>query len=539
MAVTQEMVAIGSLLKQGLHPEIKMEASDSAGPEPGEEREGAVLPQTNVKQEPEEGPSGNWDAQFQEFLRTFQAPRLGGGNSPLPEQRQWNDLKTSQAPSQEASDAHKWPRGLWVSQIQPHLSGAARQEHETHLGVGEKGVEAALAGDVPAMETQRQRFRTLCYEEAGGPQELCGRLQELCRRWLRPETHTKEQMLELVTLEQFLSVLPLDMQTWLRENSPETCAQAVSLAEGFLLCQGEANGWERQVTGMSEEPPVNPLQASCAVLAAGKAQLSTGLEQEGEGDASLWAGDGWLRESNEQKPFLESPQQTEQVSTYLQTAREKDFLCREGADETPEGGMGLSILPPGVCKGNGELTNRDDENEMKYEECGESCVRSSHLATPENIDAEEKPYKCGHCGQVFSSSSDLLTHERTHVGEKLYKCSHCGERERIHTGQISHICSHCGKNFGWIPQEDLRERERCFRCSECGKGYNRRSDCVKHRRIHTDEKPYKCSHCGKCFRWSSQMRLHERSHTAVCSHCGKSFSQKSELFEHEATHAVK
>ncbi|XP_062978709.1 zinc finger and SCAN domain-containing protein 31-like [Elgaria multicarinata webbii] len=505
MAVMQEMVAIGSLLKQGLHPEIKMEAS--AGPEPGEEREGAVLPQTNVKQEPEEGPSGNWDAQFQEFLRTFQAPRLGGGNSPLPEQRQWNDLKTSQTPSQEASDAHKWPRGLWVPQIQTHLSGAALQEHETHLGVGEKGVEAALAGDVPAMETQRQRFRTLCYEEAGGPQELCGRLQELCHRWLRPETHTKEQMLELVTLEQFLSVLPLDMQTWLRENSPETCAQAVSLAESFLLRQGEANRWERQATGMSEEPPVNPLQASRARLGAGKAQLSAGAEQEGEGDVSLWAGDRWLRESDERKLFLESLQQMEQVNATLKNAGEKDFMCRKEADETPEEEMDLLVLSPGVCKGSSEPTKQDNENEMKYDKCGESCIRSSHLATPKSIDMEEKPYKCWHCGQSFSSSSDLLMHERTHVGEKLYKCSHCGESERIHTGQISHTCSHCGKGIHGGPRRYI--------CSDCGKSYTRRSACFKHQRTHLGEKPYNCSVCGEDFGTYSTLKVHRRIHTGV------------------------
>uniref|UniRef100_A0A8D0GZ85 SCAN box domain-containing protein n=1 Tax=Sphenodon punctatus TaxID=8508 RepID=A0A8D0GZ85_SPHPU len=77
--------------------------------------------------------------------------------------------------------------------------------------------------------TQRQHFRQLRYQEAEG------RLQELCCRWLKPESRTKEQILELLILEEFLTVLPQEMQSWVREHGPETCTQAVALAEDFLV----------------------------------------------------------------------------------------------------------------------------------------------------------------------------------------------------------------------------------------------------------------------------------------------------------------
>nr|XP_051683995.1 zinc finger and SCAN domain-containing protein 2 isoform X2 [Oryctolagus cuniculus] len=57
---------------------------------------------------------------------------------------------------------------------------------------------------------------------AGGPQGALGRLRELCRRWLRPEVHTKEQM---------LTVLPREIQAWLREHRPENGEEAVALVE--------------------------------------------------------------------------------------------------------------------------------------------------------------------------------------------------------------------------------------------------------------------------------------------------------------------
>ncbi|XP_007954699.1 piggyBac transposable element-derived protein 1 [Orycteropus afer afer] len=72
-------------------------------------------------------------------------------------------------------------------------------------------------------ELCRLRFRQFCYQEASGPREAMAQLQELCYQWLRPETRTKEQILELLVLEQFLTILPKDLQV---------CMQAYHLGSG-------------------------------------------------------------------------------------------------------------------------------------------------------------------------------------------------------------------------------------------------------------------------------------------------------------------
>ncbi|XP_022419697.1 zinc finger and SCAN domain-containing protein 2-like isoform X1 [Delphinapterus leucas] len=106
--------------------------------------------------------------------------------------------------------------------------------------------EAVLQEDGPEPEPFPQSAgKGSPHEEvAGGPQGALGRLRELCRRWLRPEVHTKEQM---------LTVLPREIQAWLQEHRPESSEEAVALVEDLtqtLRDSGEmqnlvGRGWEQ------------------------------------------------------------------------------------------------------------------------------------------------------------------------------------------------------------------------------------------------------------------------------------------------------
>ena len=103
-------------------------------------------------------------------------------------------------------------------------------------------------GDCPDPETSRCHFRQFRYQEVAGPEEALSRLRELCCRWLRPEVHSKEQILELLVLEQFLTILPRELRAWVRKHCPQSGDEAAALVRSL---QREPAGTSRKVRGKS------------------------------------------------------------------------------------------------------------------------------------------------------------------------------------------------------------------------------------------------------------------------------------------------
>lgn len=92
-------------------------------------------------------------------------------------------------------------------------------------------------------EGARLRFRGFCYKEVAGPREALAQLRELCRQWLRPESCSKEEILEMLVLEQFLGTLPPEIQAWVRRQQPGCPEEAAALVEGLQQDPGQLLGW--------------------------------------------------------------------------------------------------------------------------------------------------------------------------------------------------------------------------------------------------------------------------------------------------------
>uniref|UniRef100_A0A2K5M2M0 SCAN box domain-containing protein n=2 Tax=Cercopithecinae TaxID=9528 RepID=A0A2K5M2M0_CERAT len=89
-------------------------------------------------------------------------------------------------------------------------------------------------------EASRQKFRHFQYLKVSGPHEALSQLWELCLQWLRPEIHTKKQIIELLVLEQFLAILPEEVRTWVNLQHPNNSKDMMTLIEDVIeMLEGE------------------------------------------------------------------------------------------------------------------------------------------------------------------------------------------------------------------------------------------------------------------------------------------------------------
>ncbi|XP_058892942.1 zinc finger protein with KRAB and SCAN domains 2 [Kogia breviceps] len=126
--------------------------------------------------------------------------------------------------------------------------------------------------DSSESETFRKRFRQFCYEDVTGPHEAFSKLWELCCRWLKPETRSKEQILELLVIEQFLTILPEKIQAWAQKQCPESGEEAVALV---IHLEKETGRLRQQVSSPVYSEKQAPLGAAWEVADFQPQQVET------------------------------------------------------------------------------------------------------------------------------------------------------------------------------------------------------------------------------------------------------------------------
>ena len=101
--------------------------------------------------------------------------------------------------------------------------------------------EALLQRYAVTPESSRRKFRATTSRPNESMIDLALRVRDLGHRWLR-RASSREDVKQLIQLEQYLSALPADLQTWLRERKPNSLMTAAHWAQDYQDARGRNVG---------------------------------------------------------------------------------------------------------------------------------------------------------------------------------------------------------------------------------------------------------------------------------------------------------
>ncbi|XP_075394597.1 zinc finger protein 75D-like [Tenrec ecaudatus] len=391
-----------------------------------------------------------------------------------------------------------------IRQLRPRLGLKQSMKHTSNQG---EKVTPLSNGLDP--ESSRQQFRAFC-PAATAPLQVVSELQELCRWWLRPESHSKELILEMLVLEQFLALLPRKLQIQMQKHRPQSIQEAVALVELF---RGKFGPRRKESLLTFEDVTLIFSEEEWELLDFDqKALYSSVMQDTYESVLSL----GSKIRNHPQNDLAVPPPELEIQEPEGSVSKKAKMDAPQKTSVTEYHGDIVRVLT--------QHQNFPGKKGKKNSSCNLDLPRCTDLQNKSALG--ERTYKCQECGASFLESSDLNNHQRIHNEEKPYRCQHCDRRFRLNSYLKKHLMTH---------QIIISHK-----CSWCGKSFIRKLDLHRHHRIHTGEKPFECQECGRRFTQKSILTDHQRTHTGEhpysCSTCKRKFCRRSSLLSHQKKH---
>ncbi|KAG8521922.1 Zinc finger protein 287, partial [Galemys pyrenaicus] len=334
-------------------------------------------------------------------------------------------------------------------------------------------------------ETCRQNFRNFSYPDLAGPRKALNQLRELCLKWLRPEIHSKEQILELLVLEQFLTILPGEIRTWVKSQYPKSSEEVVTLVEDLTQILEE------------EAAPQN------------SALTQEILEEDPKGIHAFQM--GWLNDlvTKESMTFKDVAVEISQEDWELMRPVQKELYKTVTLQNYWNMvSLGLTVYRPTVIPLLEEpwmvikeiLEGPSPEWETKAQECTPLENTSKFTKTGTQTIKLEEPYDYDNRleTQATDTFGKIPLNERnlslkSDFSQEDDSTEECFSKYDIYRSNFE-------KHADLLIQYGTQSDNKTFMYNEDRTNFNHVSYGIVHRKIQPGEKPYKCNVCGKKFR---------------------------------------
>ncbi|XP_017402123.1 zinc finger and SCAN domain-containing protein 5A-like [Cebus imitator] len=423
-------------------------------------------------------------------------------------------------------------------------------------------------------ETCHMNFRMFSCPEQSDPIQALRKLTELCHLWLRPDLHTKEQILDMLVMEQFLISMPQELQILVMMNGVRSCRELEDLLRNnrrpkkwsvvnllgkeYLMLDSEAEMAEAPASVRDDLRDVSSQWASSVNdMQQGEGQASWELQTlprvptlfsgQGEGfliqktvvmkgDPKVWRPkqnlEKDLKENSKENPGLTSPEpQLPQGPTDLVRAKDgKEPQKRasvENVDADTASACTVETEALAHSEDRGDSLNPRGPKRSKPDATSISQEEPQGGATP--VGNRDSSGPAGMNPVHSPGPADAGSHPDGQEAVALlpFACDVCSKRFKYYGKLVIHKRSHTG--------------ERRFQCNLCGKRFMQLSDLRVHQRTHTGEKPYMCDVCQKRFTRTFSLKCHKRSHTGEkpykCNICKRVFTYRKNVKQHQRIHS--